>query len=119
MHDVAIVKAAQHMDDSVTLADVAQELVAQPFALTGTFHQSCNINNVAHSGHNPARMHQLSQFGESFIGHTHLSELRVNCTKRKVCRLCLSTRQTVEKRRFAHVRQTHNTCFQCHLILLF
>ena len=33
MGDVVILEAAQHMHDGVDLADVGEELVAQPFAL--------------------------------------------------------------------------------------
>ena len=41
--DVAIVEAAQHVDDGVALADVAQELVAESFTFAGALHQSGNV----------------------------------------------------------------------------
>ena len=97
MHDVTIVETAQHMDDGIALTNIAQELVAQTFTLTGPFHQSCNIDNVAHRRHNPARMHQLRQFCQSLVRHTHLTQLRVNRTKRKIRCLCLRTRQAIKK----------------------
>jgi hypothetical protein len=44
MGDVAILEAAQHMDDRVHLADVRQELVAQALALGGAAHQPGDVH---------------------------------------------------------------------------
>ena len=44
MLDVVILEAAQHMDDRVDLADVAEELVAEPFALRRAAHQAGDVD---------------------------------------------------------------------------
>ena len=44
MGDVAALEAAQHMDDRVDLADVAEELVAEALALRGAAHQPGNVD---------------------------------------------------------------------------
>lgn len=44
MGNVVILEAAQHMHDGVDLADVGEELVAQPFALRGAAHQTGNVD---------------------------------------------------------------------------
>src|SRR4029077_18376180 len=43
MSDVAALEAAEHMGDGVDLADVAEELVAEPFALGGAAHQPRDV----------------------------------------------------------------------------
>ena len=116
--DVAVVEAAQHVDDGVALADVAQELVAQSFALAGAFHQSGDVHDVAHGGDDASRMYQFGQFGQPFIGYGYLAHLGVNRAKGKVCRLRLCAGQAVEKGGFPHVGEAHDTCFKCHSLYL-
>ena len=89
MGHVLIVKTTEHMDDSVCLADVGQELVAQPFAFAGTFHQTGDVYDFNGSGDDTSRMHQLCQFGEAFIGYGDDAYIRFDGTERKVGRLCL------------------------------
>ena len=60
-HDIVVVEAADNVDDSVTLADVSQELIAQTFAFRRTFYQARNVDNLAGCGHNAAGMHQRCQ----------------------------------------------------------
>ena len=44
MGHVAVLKAAQHMGDRVHLADIGQELVAQPLALAGAFDEAGDVD---------------------------------------------------------------------------
>src|SRR3546814_5112071 len=44
MLDVVILETAQDMDDRIDLADIAEELVAQPFALRRAAHQAGDID---------------------------------------------------------------------------
>ncbi len=44
MLDVVILEAAQHMDDRVDLADVAEELVAEAFALRRAAHEAGDVD---------------------------------------------------------------------------
>ena len=90
MCHVLIVKAAQHMYNCVALADVAQELVAQTFALAGAFYQSCYIDNLNGGGNDSARMNQLCQLGQTFIRNGYGSYVGFYCTERKVRCLRLS-----------------------------
>ena len=46
MGDVAILEAAQHMDDRVDFADVGEELVAEPFALRRAAHQAGDVDEA-------------------------------------------------------------------------
>ena len=111
MHDVVVVEAAQYVDDGVGLTYIAEELVAQTFSFAGSFHQSGNVHDVACGRNDAPGMNQFRQFVQTFVRHGDLSHLCVDGTERKVCSLCLGTRQTVEKGRLAHVGQTYYTCF--------
>ena len=44
MGDVAFLEAAQHMDDRIDLADIAEKLVAEPLAGRGAAHQPGNVD---------------------------------------------------------------------------
>ena len=46
MGDVAVLEAAQHVDDRVDLADIAEELVAEPLALRGAAHQPGDVDEL-------------------------------------------------------------------------
>ena len=50
MDDVGIVEAADHVDDSVHLADVGEELVAQALALGGALYQTGDVHEFDHGG---------------------------------------------------------------------
>ena len=49
MGDVLILEAAHHFHDGGAFADIAQELVAQTFALAGAAHQTGDVDEV-HAG---------------------------------------------------------------------
>ena len=51
VHHIGIIEHADHLADGVGLADVGQELVAEPLALTGTAHDACDVDET-HGGGN-------------------------------------------------------------------
>ena len=110
-HDVVVVETTNDMDNGVTLANVAKELVAQALALGSALHQPGDVHYLARRRHYAARVHNLRQFGESLIGHGDDTEVRLYRTEREIGCLCLSARQAVEKRGLAHIRQSHDTTF--------
>ena len=111
MGDILIFEASQHVDDGISLADVAEKLVAQTFALACTFHQSGDVYNLAGGRHDASRMYYLGKFSESFVGHGDDAHVRFYCTKGEVGCLSLGARQTVKECGLAHVRQSHYTTF--------
>ena len=44
MRDVVVLEAAKDVDDGIDLADVAEELVAKPFALRRTAHEARDVD---------------------------------------------------------------------------
>ena len=49
MHDVVVIKTTQHMNNGIGFPDVGQKLIAQAFAFTGAFYQSCDIDDFYRS----------------------------------------------------------------------
>ena len=108
MGDVGILEATQHVDNGVRRADIAQKLVAQTFALRGTLHQTGNIDNLDRRGDDPLRVVDLGQTDQTLIGYGDHADVGFDRAEREVGCLRLCVRQTVEKGRFTHVRETHN-----------
>ena len=106
---VVIVKAAQHVNDGIGLADVTQELVTQAFASARALDQSCDINNLNRSGHNARRVHQFGELIEALIGYRNHSHVGFDGAEREVGRLRLGIRQTVKQSGFTHIGQAHDS----------
>ena len=110
-HDIVVVEAAQHVDDGVGLADVAEEFVAQAFALRRTLNESGDVYYLASCGHDATRVNYFSKLREALIGNGDDTHVRLDCTEREVGCLRLSVREAVEKGGLAHVRESYDTTF--------
>ena len=106
---VVVIKASQHVDDGVGLADVAQELVAQALAAAGALDQAGDVDNLDRGGHDARGIHQFGEFVQSLIGHGDDAHVGLDGAERKVGRLRLGIRQAVEQGGFAHVGQPHDS----------
>ena len=106
---VIVVEAAEHMQYGIGFADVGQELIAQPLALGSALHQSGDIDNLHRSRHHRLWLTHVDQAREPVVGHGYHAHIRLDGTERKVCRLRLGVRQTVEQGGFAYIRQAHDT----------
>ena len=109
VHHVAVVEAAEHMDDGISFADVAQELVAEAFALRGTLHESGDVNDFHRCRHDASRMHQFGQFGKTFVGHRDDTHVGLDGAEREIGRLRFGVAQTIEEGGLAHVGESNYT----------
>ena len=108
MGDVAILEATQDVDNGVRSADVAEEFVAQTLALRGTLYKTCDIDNLNCGGDDALRLVNFGQTNQTLVGYGDDTHVGFDGAEGEVGCLCLCIRQTVEKGRFADVRQTHN-----------
>lgn len=108
MRDVAVVEAAQHVDDGVRVADVAQELVAQPLALRGALDQTRDVDDLDRRGDHAPGVVDLGQADEPLVGHGDDAHVGFDRAEGEVGRLGLCVGEAVEKRRLAHVGQAHD-----------
>ena len=103
------------MDDCVHLADVAEELVAEAFALRRALHQPCDIDERQLGWDDLGGAGDGRQPVEPRIGNRDLADVRLDRAKGIVGRLRrLRLGQRVEEGRLADVRQADDTAFKAH-----
>ena len=109
MGNVIVLETTEHMNNGVRVADVGQKLVAQPLAFRGTFHQSGDIDDLDSGGNHPLGIVDLREPNEPLVGNGDDAHVGLDRTERKIRRLRLGVGQAVEKGRFTHVGQPHDT----------
>src|SRR5689334_8906098 len=115
MSDVAVLEAAQHMRDRIDLADMAEELVAEAFALRGAAHEAGDVDEFQLRRHDLRGLRELGADFEPFVGHGNAPDIRLNGAERIIRGLGgLRRRQRVEERRFADIRQTNDAAIETH-----
>ena len=112
MDDVAIIKAAEYVQDGIGLAYVGQELVTETLALAGTLHQAGDVDYVDRGRDGALRLAEVRQGLQPLVRHVGGAEVRLNGTEREIGALGLSGAYTVEEGGFTDVRQTDYTAFQ-------
>src|SRR3712207_7445477 len=104
------------MDDGVALTDVAEELIAQSFALGSAFHEAGNVDNLAGGRYDSARVNYLGEAVETLIGNADDAQVGFYRTEREVCRLCLGARQAVRSEEHTSELQSRQYIV-CRLLL--
>ena len=111
MGNIVVVEATQHMQYGIGLADVGEELVAETLTFGGALNKTCYVYNLHCGGYHRARVAHFDKTGEAVVGDSDYAHIGFDCAKRKVCRLRLGVRQTVEKSGFAYVGQSYYAAF--------
>ena len=109
MDDILVIKAADHVDDGVGHADVAQKLVAQALAPGGALHQSGDVHELDDGGGGLFGVIHLRQLVQPVVGHGHHAHVGVDGAEGIVGALRAGVGDGVEQGRFANIRKTHNT----------
>lgn len=67
MNHVAVIKAANNVNDGVYFTDIGQKLIAQSLALAGALYQTGNINELDHCGSDLAGIVHIGKKTETKI----------------------------------------------------
>ena len=67
--DIVVVEASDDVDDGVRLPDVAEELVAEAFALGGALHEARDVDEFDGRRHDVLRMDQVIELLEPTVGN--------------------------------------------------
>ena len=112
---VAAFEAAQDMDDRIDLADVGEELVAEAFALAGAADQPGDVDELDLGLDLLRRLGDPGDLVEPFVGHRDAADVGFDRAERIVRRLGRgSFGQSIEKRRFADIRQADDAAAEAH-----
>ena len=107
--DVAVLKAADNMDDGVGGADIAEELVAQTLALGGTLDQTGDIHELDHGRGGFLGLMELGEPVQPLVRNGHNAHIGVNGAERVIVRRDACVCDRVEQSGLAHIGKSHNT----------
>ena len=114
VHHVGVAEAAHHVGDGVGLADVREELIAEPFALRRAGDEAGDVHELHRARHHPRRRDDCRQAVEARIGHRHHAGVRFDGAERKVLGVDGGAREGVEERGLADVRQADDAALESH-----
>ena len=103
VHDVGILVDAHDVDDRVGLADVGQELVAQPLAAVRARDQAGDVVEGDRVGHDLGRLDRGGDLVEAFVDDRDDGDVGLDRRERVVGRLRGHAGQRAEQRGFARV----------------
>ena len=85
MNHVAVVKAPQHMNDSIRLTDIGEELVSQTLTVACALHQARYIHNLHRGRYNAALgVTQLAQLVQPLVRNGYNAQVGFDRTKWKI-----------------------------------
>ena len=115
MGHVAALEAAQNVDDRVDLADVAEELVAEPFAGRGAAHEPGDVDEFELGLDLLGRFGDLPDAIETRIRHGDSADVRLDRAERIIGRLRRRRLgQRVEQGGLADIRQPDDSATKAH-----
>src|SRR3546814_6060831 len=84
MLDVVVLETAQDVDDRVDLADIAEELVAQSFALRRAAHQSRDIDEGELGRDDLLAARDRGELVEPVVGARDIADVRLDRAKGEI-----------------------------------
>lgn len=97
MDDIVVIKAAEDVEDGVSLADIGEELVAETFALAGTFNEAGDVHDFDRGRDDTFRVAELLEFFETFVRDYCGTDIRLDCAEWEIGTLGLAGADAVEK----------------------
>ena len=116
MDDVAVVEAAQHVQDGVALADVGEELVAQALSAARTPHQTGDIDDIHRGRDRALGFTDIGKHLQALVGDVGGAEVRLDGAEREIGALGLPGADAVEEGGLAYVGQADDTALEGHRI---
>ncbi len=84
MYDVIVLEATHHVYDSIYLAYVGEELVAETFAFAGAFYEAGDVYKLDCCGQNALGVNKTFEGLETFIRHGNDPHVRFYCTEGEI-----------------------------------
>ena len=109
VHDVVVVKRAEHLTNRIGFTNVCQELVPQPRSFRSALHDSGDVDEGDGGGDDFRRVEDSREMRQTRIGHTDNTGVRLDRRERVVRGEHVILRQGVKQRRFANIRQSDDS----------
>jgi hypothetical protein len=111
--DIRVFETTNDLDDGVHLADMAEKLVPEAFALACSFDETRNINELDGRGDNSLRLGEGRKPVQALVRDVNDAQVRLDRTEGEVCSMGLAAPSNrIEKRGFADVWQPDDTGFE-------
>ena len=105
---VVVLEAAYYMHDSVHLADIGQELVAQTLAPGSALYKTCDVHELQRCRGELLGVVHLSELVQPLVRYGNYAHVRLDGAERVIRRLCACVGECVEKGALADIRQTYH-----------
>ena len=81
--NIPALKAANNLDDRINLADVAKELVAEPFSLACSLHETCDVNEFDGGRDDFLRFRKRRKLVQTLVGDIDDANIGLNRDRRE------------------------------------
>src|SRR5690606_38349816 len=112
--NVVVLEAAHHVADRIDLADVGEELVAQPFATGGAGDQPGDVDELHRGRDDLLRVDDPGERVQPRIRHRHDADIGLDGAEGEVGRGDARLGQRIEEGRLADVRQADDAALDAH-----
>ena len=112
MYNIGILEAAKHVDDRVGLADIGEELVAQPLTLAGAAHEPGDVYDLHRRRDDALWVDDVGEGIEPLIRHGDRAEVGLNGAEGEVGRLRLGIGERIEESGLADIGQSDDTALE-------
>ena len=104
MNDIVVIKATNHVHNSVRFPNVSEELIPEAFSLGSTLYQPRNIYELDYRRGNLLGMIEVGKKLQAFIRNRYNAHIRIDCTKGIIRRLRPRLRYRIKKSGLSHIR---------------
>ena len=111
VRDVGVLKAPHHVQDRVDVADVAEELVAEPLPLAGAANDAGDVHELQDRGQDFLRRDVRLDPPQPRVGNRNGADVRLDRAERVVFAGDARRREGIEQRALADVRQAYDAGF--------
>lgn len=112
MSDFFVFEGSDDVVNAVDLLDVAQEMVAETFALRGASDQTCDVDDLEDGADFRFGFPHFTEFVESFIWDRHYSLVGFDGTEGVIFCRDIEFGENVVSGGFTDVRESDNTHFE-------
>ena len=104
MNNIIIIKATNHVHDSIRFPNISEELISETFSLGSALYQPRNIHKFNHRRRNLLGMIEVGKKLQALIRNRYNAHIRINCTEGVIRRLRPRLRYRIKKSGLSHIR---------------